>query len=273
MNMVKAIFFDIDGTLVSFKTHSISPSTTRALALLREKGIKVFIATGRHFSAINNVGNEKFDGYVTMNGSCCLTDKGEIVYKHRIPAEDIESLLNYLEQKESFPCILVQENRLLMNFKNENSEKVFDMLNFPEPPMGNLRDVPVDNVYQLIGFFEEHQEERIMNILPGCESTRWCPLFTDVVPKGSNKGIGIDKMLESFGITAEETMAFGDGGNDVEMLKHVGIGIAMGNAEEEVKAVADYVTDSVDEDGILKALIHFGVIQKTAETKMMDMVK
>jgi len=67
-------------------------------------------------------------------------------------------------------------------------------------------------------------------------------------------------MLDYFGISLEESMAFGDGGNDVLMLKHVGIGVVMGNAEDEVKLAADYVTDSVDEDGIEKALRHFGVI-------------
>lgn len=99
-----------------------------------------------------------------------------------------------------------------------------------------------------------------MQFLPGCESTRWSPLFTDVVPKGSNKSIGIDKLLESYGITIQETMAFGDGGNDVEMLKHAGTGVAMGNAADEVKQIADYVTDGVDDDGIYNALKHFGVI-------------
>lgn len=258
--MVKAIFFDIDGTLVSFNTHRIPESAIKALALVREKGIKVFIATGRHRSAINNLGDEEFDGYVTMNGSYCVNKQGEAVYKHRIPSTDIESLLNYLENKESFPCILVQENSLLMNFKNEKAEQIFEQLSFPEPPMGNLRDVPADNVYQLIAFFEEHQEERIMQVLPGCESTRWSPLFTDVVPKGSNKSVGIDKLLESYGITPQETMAFGDGGNDIAMLKHVGVGIAMGNAENEVKEAADYTTDGVDDDGIYNALKHFGII-------------
>ena len=67
-------------------------------------------------------------------------------------------------------------------------------------------------------------------------------------------------MLDYFGISLEESMAFGDGGNDIPMLKHVGIGVAMGNAEDEVKQAADYVTDSVDENGIEKALWHFGVI-------------
>jgi len=258
--MIKAIIFDIDGTLVSFKTHRIPESTTKALTLVREKGVKIFIATGRHRSAMNNLGDEEFDGFVTMNGSCCINKQGEIIYKHSIPSADIESLLDYLENKESFPCILVRENSLLMNYKNENTERVFEQLSFPEPPMGNLGDVPVDDVYQLIAFFQEHQEERIMQFLPGCESTRWSPLFTDVVPKGSNKGVGINKLLENFGILPQETMAFGDGGNDIAMLKYAGLGIAMGNAENEVKEAADYTTDSVDENGIYNALKHFGVI-------------
>lgn len=258
--MIKAIFFDIDGTLVSFNTHKIPESTSKALALVREKGIKIFIATGRHRSAINNLGNETFDGYVTLNGSYCENQQGEALYKHRIPSADINSLLNYLENKESFPCILVQESSLLMNHKNEKVEQVFGQLNFPEPPLGDLRTVPSDNVYQLIAFFEEHQEERIMQELPGCESTRWSPLFTDVVPKGGNKSVGIEKLLESFGISPQETMAFGDGGNDIGMLKYVGIGVAMGNAENEVKEAADYTTDAVDEDGIYNALKYFGVV-------------
>ena len=66
--MVKAIFFDIDGTLVSFKTHEVPRSTIDALDILRKKGIKVFIATGRHYSSINNLGNLTFDGYITLNG-------------------------------------------------------------------------------------------------------------------------------------------------------------------------------------------------------------
>lgn len=259
-NMIKAIFFDIDGTLVSFNTHEIPASTLKALIRLREKGIKLFIATGRHKMAINNLGNEQFDGYVTMNGSYCINEQNVAVYKHRIPSEDITRLLNYMEKEESFPCIFVREHSMLLNYKNNKVEEILEMLNFPEPPTGNLNDVSKDDVYQLIAFFEAHQEERIMKVLPGCESTRWSPLFTDVVPFGSNKSVGIDKLLESYGITPQETMAFGDGGNDIEMIKHVGIGIAMGNSEDAVKAVADYVTDHVDEDGIYNALVHFGLV-------------
>ena len=96
--------------------------------------------------------------------------------------------------------------------------------------------------------------------MPHCESSRWYPTFTDIVCKGNSKQLGMDKIMERFGITLEETMAFGDGGNDISMLRHAGIGIAMGNANDTVKASANYVTDSVDEDGIWNALKHFNLI-------------
>lgn len=258
--MIKAIFFDIDGTLVSFETHVVPQSTIESLEALRKKGIKVFVATGRQLQSINNLGALQFDGYVTLNGGFCLAGKEEVIYKHSIPNEDIDALVHYQETVESFPCAFVREDGIFLNYKNESVEELFKMLNFPEPPMHPLRDVLGKTVFQLIAFFSPGQEERIMAVLPHCESTRWNPLFTDVVPAGSSKAIGIDKILAHYGISLEETMAFGDGGNDVTMLRHAHIGIAMGNADDEVKKNADYVTDTVDENGIFNALKYFKVI-------------
>lgn len=258
--MIKAIFFDIDGTLVSFKTHEVPQSTIEALAALRQKGIKMFIATGRKFQSINNLGTLEFDGYITLNGGFCLAGTDEVIYKHSIPHSDIEALLEYQQTAESFPCAFVCEDGIYMNYKNESVEKLFRMLNFPEPPIRPLQEVSGKTVFQLIAFFGEGQEKRIMSVLPHCESTRWNPLFTDVVPAGSSKAVGINKILEHYGLALDETIAFGDGGNDVAMLSHAHIGVAMGNAGDEVKAIADYVTDSVDADGIFNALKHFNLI-------------
>ena len=92
--MIKAVFFDIDGTLVSFKTHEVPASTVKALAALREKGVKVFIATGRQKGSINNLGSLQFDGYVTLNGGVCLAGE-EVIYKRSIPQEDIQALIRW----------------------------------------------------------------------------------------------------------------------------------------------------------------------------------
>ena len=90
--MIKAVFFDIDGTLVSFNTHKISDSSKKAIRLLKEKGVKVFIATGRIKLNINNLDNVDFDGYITANGfDCYIGDKS--IYRNSIAKEEIYSLI------------------------------------------------------------------------------------------------------------------------------------------------------------------------------------
>ena len=256
--MITAVFFDIDGTLVSFKTHEVPASTVKALAALRAQGVKVFIATGRQKGSINNLGSLQFDGYVTLNGGFCLAGD-EVIYKRSIPQEDIQALIRY-QQEKPFPCALVEEDGLFQNYIDENAFSLYGLLNFPLPPVRPLEENNGKEVFQLIAFFQAANAQEIMSVLPHCEATRWNPLFADVVPKGSSKAIGIDHIIAHYGIALEETMAFGDGGNDIPMLRHAGIGVALGNASDEVKASADWVTTSVDEDGIMNALRHFGVI-------------
>lgn len=257
---IKAIFFDIDGTLVSFNTHRIPDSTQEAIDILKAKGIKVFIATGRHFLSINNLGDLSFDGYVTLNGGICLDNKQQTLYKRSIPETDIQSLVRYMKLGYSFPCIFVHEKTLYLNYANEETDKVFRMLDFPTPPILPLEEASQGEIFQLVAFFPPHQQEQIMAHMPHSEATRWTPLFSDIIPQGSSKQKGMDQLLSHFGIHLSESIAFGDGGNDISMLKHAGIGIAMGNADEKVKGFADYVTSSVDHDGIRNALIHFGLL-------------
>ena len=116
------------------------------------------------------------------------------------------------------------------------------------------------SVFLITPFFNPEEEKEVLPLVHHCEFGRWHPAFVDITAKGNTKQNGIDQFIKRFGFKLEETMAFGDGGNDIGMLRHAGIGIAMGNAKDDVKAAADYVTDSVDEDGIFKALKHFGVI-------------
>ena len=233
--MIKAVFFDIDGTLVSFHTHRVSEATRQAIRQLRTQGIKVFIATGRHLQVINNLGDLEFDGYVTLNGSCCYIGRDRVIYRRMIPEIALEHLIKYQEEKETFPCIFVREKDMFINYNNQHTREVFRMLDFPEPVVKDIHEATREGVFQLIAFFSEQQEDRIMQALPECEATRWNPLFTDVVPVGGNKSIGMEKILAYFGISREETMAFGDGGNDIPMLEYAGIGVAMGNASEEVQ--------------------------------------
>ncbi|NDV79044.1 Cof-type HAD-IIB family hydrolase [Dysgonomonas sp. 511] len=258
--MVKALFFDIDGTLVSFDTHRMPQSAIDAINKVRESGIKVFIATGRHISAINNLENMVFDGYVTMNGCYCLAGKDQVVFKKSIPQSDIEAYVKYLKEVDNYATLFVEEKSLTVNRITEDVRYLYTLLNFVDTPVNPLYYYRDKEIFQLTAFFNEEQEQDVMKVLPNCIPMRWYPTFADVIASGVDKGVGIDKMGEYFGFTASEVIAFGDGGNDIEMLRHAGIGVAMGNARDIVKKEADYITDTVDNDGIQKALLHFGLI-------------
>jgi len=93
--MIKAIFFDIDGTLLSFKTHQVPESTQQAFQLLKEKNIKVFVSTGRSYNQLGHIRYLDFDGYITFNGGYCVTKEQDVIYKNNIPQKDIRSLLDY----------------------------------------------------------------------------------------------------------------------------------------------------------------------------------
>ncbi len=256
--MIKAAFFDIDGTLVSFNTHRIPDSTVEALNELRAKGIKTFVATGRHKAVIDNLGDLKFDGYITLNGGMCLVEN-QPIYKHSITQEDVNKFIRY-QERDPFPTIVFTEKEIYINYSNPEVESVLRILNFPHLPQKDVVKFQDKEVMQFVSFFQAEQEQQILQELPHCEVTRWHPLFADIIPRGSSKQVGIDKIAEYFGIGIDECIAFGDGGNDISMLRHAGIGVAMGNATDEVKQNADYVTTPIDDGGILYALKHFNIL-------------
>lgn len=140
-------------------------------------------------------------------------------------------------------------------------KKIFyDFLHVNVIPTVSFEEATSKEVIQMTPFITEEEEKEIRPSIPTCEVGRWFPAFADITAKGDTKQKGIDKIIRYFDMKLEETMAFGDGGNDISMLRHAAIGIAMGQAKEDVKAAADYVTAPIDKDGISKAMKHFGII-------------
>lgn len=125
--MIKALFFDIDGTLVSFHTHEIPPSAIEALAAAKAKGIHLFIATGRPGIIINNLTalqeRNLIDGYITMNGGYCFVGE-EVIYKSAIPATDVQALMQYCSGR-NIPCIAVGEHDICVCQPNDQVRQIF----------------------------------------------------------------------------------------------------------------------------------------------------
>lgn len=261
--MIKAIFFDIDGTLVSFQSHRIPESTQKALHALRQKGILLFIATGRppcNITFLKELIDLEFDGYVTLNGQYCFVGD-TLLRDEALPDSVVADILPYLK-RANIACNFLTLEEDFLNLINDRVRDQAAMLKF-ENPESRLRDEAYtlsQKVYQLAPFIHEDEEAEFLRHISGCKAARWHPDFTDIIPAGGGKPRGMDVMLSHFGLTLTQSMAFGDGGNDMDMLKHAAVGVAMGNAVDKIKAAADYVTDTVDDDGILKALVHFGIL-------------
>ena len=263
MNKIKAIFFDIDGTLVSFKTHRVPEENIEALKELRRKGIKVFISTGRMIRMIGVVNGLEFDGYVANNGATCFDSCKHQIFSRPLPQSQLDALAERLEDKAlpQFALSFMGNENYYLNTPSETASEIARQVNVAPPELMPVRDIIRKEIYQLCIYLQGKPLQRIMDtVLTGCEASSWNPLFADVNEKGITKQYGIDRMLEHYGIDLSQTMSFGDGANDIPMLKHTAVSVCMGNATPDVISASDYKTGTVDESGITEALVHYGLL-------------
>lgn len=261
--MTKAMFFDIDGTLVSFTTHEVPASAIEALEEAHQKGIKIFIATGRPKAIINNMGElEKrdiIDGYVTMNGAYCFAGD-EVIFSKPIDHKSTVEIGKYAKAK-GIACIFVPAKDIrVCNADHFLREIFYEHLHVDKMPETSFEEGWNGDIYQITPFFNVNQEAEALKNANGAVGNRWHPGFTDITATGINKSLGVKMMAKHFGFSQDEVMCFGDGGNDISMLEYAGIGVALGNANDEVKAHANYVTTHIDDNGVANALKHFGII-------------
>ncbi|EOI00270.1 cof-like hydrolase [Enterococcus haemoperoxidus ATCC BAA-382] len=278
--MIKAIFFDIDGTLVNKNAKALA-STKQAIAKAQAQGIICGVATGRgpvHLS--QQVDELNLDVFVTYNGQLVYT-KEETIRSEHFSDETLKRIVAFSDsyhRQITFGSRRSIEGSSLMRFGQKKWAKKlvhFFPKHFPTRLVKNLisrfsihrkaqryhdLDVLKEPIYQCVLLSPKSELDFLYEKLPGCKLTRSNPYTVDIIPSGGSKLVGIQKCAEYFGFRLDEVMAFGDSWNDLEMLDGVALGIAMGNAEAEVKKAAKYVTGTNEEDGIYQALKYYGVI-------------
>lgn len=257
--MVKAVFFDVDGTLISHTLKDVPESTRISIRKLRQKNIQCIVATGRHVSELEAlpVRDIAFDGYITLNGQLCLDENRNVLWGKPITGEDKETLLRLFEEKK-MPILLVEKDAMYLNFVNRHVEKAQAAISTAVLPTGTYTG---KEIYQAIAYLEKGEEAHLARQVPNCTITRWNEYAVDVISCHGGKAAGIMEYLRKNGIDPSETMAFGDGENDIGMLTLAQIGIAMGNAEATVKSAADFVTETVENDGVARALQYWNVLE------------
>jgi Cof subfamily protein (haloacid dehalogenase superfamily) len=262
---IRAAFFDIDGTLTSFATHEIPASTVRALHSLQDRGIRIYICSGRapsHMSVVLDTMPVDFDGIVAMNGQYCFDESGFLETESLDP-HDVDVINRWLDGHPDVVANFCESDYVYFNQVTDTMRATWRQLGKTAPAV-HIDDphvrTPIHRTYQISPYIPPAAERELTSLCAHTTGVRWHPSFTDLIPSDGGKPRGIKRFGDRYGFTQKETIAFGDGGNDATMLRYAGIGVAMGNATEDAKAAADYVTDDVDHDGIMNALTHFSIL-------------
>lgn len=250
--MKKIVFFDIDGTLLDHEK-KLPDSTREALHRLKNNGVFVAIATGRAPFMFEGLRKElEIDSFVSFNGQFVVFEN-EMIYENPLEQNELERLL--AESREnSHPLVFMTDKTMkaTVNY-HEHIEQSMATMKFVHPE-ADASFYQGKKIYQTLLFCEEHEEAIYKEHYSRFDFIRWHPYSMDILPAGGSKAEGIKKMIERLGFELKDVYAFGDGLNDIAMLKAVGTGIAMGNGEPEAKKHADFVTTDVAEDGIWNGL-------------------
>lgn len=256
---MKLFFFDIDGTLISCTDgiNEIPDSTKKSLNQLKKEGHKVYLATGRcPCFLLDGVTNYKFDGLVSCNGALVI-DNNAVVYKSIISKEAMHAVKDFADKHKSL-IYFESKDYIYASNTNHPVHKLFiDQWGMREECL--IYDYDINQIESYIGMIVLNDESEV-SLMQKALSDYFIiqrhqhGLSFDLTIKGESKAKGIKEFVKLTHNKLENTIAFGDGRNDVEMLETVNLSIAMGNAAPAAKRVADYITKSVTEDGITHAL-------------------
>ena len=265
----RIIALDLDGTLTNHDK-VVTPRTRQALLKAQDQGAIIVLASGRPTYGIEPVAEclemEKRGGYIlSYNGGKIVNAKSqEELFSQYLPDKVIPVLYQYA-QEHHHALLGYAGNEIITEMPDDtyvkeesrinkmNIRKVNNLLEALEPHPTKLlmTGTPADM---------KQAEEELVDILgEKMDIFRSAPFFLELVPKGIDKAQSLLRLLSKINLTPADMIAFGDGYNDLSMLKLAGTGVAMANAAPEVRAEADYVTLSNEEDGVAAALLHFGM--------------
>lgn len=272
--IIKAIVLDIDGTLLN-TGKIISEKTKQALIAAQEKGIKVILASGRPTTGMLELAEQlemtKYEGFlVSYNGARvtdCLTK--EVLFNQAMSIETGQAILEHLKNFDVIPMI-DKEDYLYVNDVYSGMldlpDGAFNIIEY-EARGGNFKLSEIDDLAAFATFpinkiLIAAQPEYLQKIAPALHApfdeivtaAFSAPFYFEFTDKGIDKAKALNTVFPEMGIHSENIIAFGDGHNDRSIIEYAGIGIAMGNAVDALKEIADDVTLSCDEDGIAAGL-------------------
>lgn len=271
MSKYKIIALDLDGTLTR-SDKKISPHTREVLIEAQEKGTKVVLASGRPTNGMSFLADElkmdMFGGTVlAFNGGEIIDwQSKEVINQVVLPDEAIPELYSFAKEK-GFDIMTycgkeilteAEGNRYIEQsaFRNRMQIRVVDKFVDATREWGRLPKCLIVGNPDLLAVFEKemHEWAKGKECMDSIDFFRSEPYYLEVVPKGIDKGLCLQMVLDHYGLQREELIACGDAYNDLSMIRFAGLGVAMGNGQECVKEAADYITDSNEADGVARVV-------------------
>ena len=233
--------------------------------MAKRSGCRIFISTGRPLQWVRTSALAPIlplvDGFITLNGALAVVNN-QVCFSTPIDLADVRLLLDDA-RRCNYACVLMGIKHISIFNEQPVVRPLFEQflqLGGVEFPPSSDSDIPNEPILQISPFFTVEQENRIVPQLSRIVCTRWHPAFGDVNAPTATKGEALRSILSHLKLPASKSIAFGDGGNDISMLRAVGVGVAMGGALDHVKAEADMVAPPVEEDGIARVLQDLEVI-------------
>jgi Cof subfamily protein (haloacid dehalogenase superfamily) len=280
MGNTRAVFLDVDGTLVN-DLGLVPDSAQQAVRGARANGHRVFLCTGRSpaelWPALTEIG---FDGLVAASGAFVQVGTDALVHRS-LTAKEVEHVLSFFEARHIDYYFQANDGIYATGDVRERLRRliagsVTDLAVLAELERGLFgfidaikvdADPYVPLITKVIYLFSDVTLDELRAefadsfvVIPSSVPL-FGPTSGEMMLPGVNKATGIDVLLEHVGMDRADTIAIGDSYNDLEMLQHVAVGVAMGNAPDAVKEVADEVTAGVDEDGIRLSFLRHGLIE------------
>ncbi|MDO4670982.1 MAG: Cof-type HAD-IIB family hydrolase [Aerococcus sp.] len=265
--MIQLVAFDIDGTLLN-DNHELVPSTKAALDQLHEKGIEIVINSGRPYSGVEpiveKIGARRVRYASCFNGGLVLDlTTNDVLYQAALDAKDLADVANFALDQAVDVHTYAEKNIVLLDTpRYRYAEMEAEIVHMGVSVRDFINDPKDLSPTKMMITADPDRIVEVMEVLPKDFYTRFeimrsAPYFLEFTPKNVNKGNGLMQLSEKTGIPQNCIMAFGDNENDIAMLKWAGVGIAMGNAIDSVKAMADSVTLDNNHDGIAESLMTY----------------
>lgn len=258
MKPTALVFFDLDGTLLN-NDSLVDEEVKEALIELKEKGAVPFIATGRSPLEIQHVLDDTvIDSFITLNGQY-IQYEGKEVYRNVIP-KSLVTRLKQLTTEKGMALSLYSSDKIRATRHNETIKKAYNFIHEAPPEIDASLDEKEEILMMLVINEDPSRDKEITDVLPELSFYRNTPYSIDTITKGNSKATGIDALINAIEAEDIPLYAFGDGANDKEMLERSDYSVAMANGRDDVKEIADYITSSNMEGGIIEGLKHYNLI-------------